>query len=590
MKPASVELGAALSSCRSALASLIVTSGLLNILYLTASFFMLLISDRILPSRSVPSLIGLVLLALMLYAFQSALEALRGRILSRIGAVLDECLSPRVFDALVRGPLEGGAATNSQMPLRDLDQVRGFLGGSAPTALCDLPWMPLYFIICFLFHPLIGFATVSGALLLVAITLVADRLTRGPSKVATEHGQRRSSVTEASCRNADVLIAMGMQGHFAARWHDAHSQYLLAQQRMSDVAGASSAVSKAARMALQSGVLALGAYLVIRGQSSPGIIIASSILLGRALAPLDATIANWKGVIAAQQSWSRLADTITKASAARPISTLPAPMQVLKVEGVSVAPPGSTRLTVKEVRFSLKAGQALAVTGPSGSGKSTLVRALVGILPLARGTVWLDTVPISQWQAADFGRHVGYLPQEVSLFAGTVAENIARFTPHADRAEIEEAARQAGVHQLIESLPEGYQTVLGDGGTGLSGGQRQRIGLARALFGSPFLLVLDEPNANLDGEGDAALTRAILSVRARGGIVIIVAHRMSALTAVDLMLTIEAGQVTAFGTKDEVLRKIRGQSGGEVKSARADTGPGRTAAHHPPMHIVKESA
>ncbi|MGH1587582.1 ATP-binding cassette domain-containing protein [Methylobacterium phyllosphaerae] len=245
---------------------------------------------------------------------------------------------------------------------------------------------------------------------------------------------------------------------------------------------------------------------------------------------------------------------------------------------------------MKEVRFSLKAGQALAVTGPSGSGKSTLVRALVGILPLARGTVWLDSVPISQWQAADFGRHVGYLPQEVSLFAGTVAENIARFAPHADRAEIEEAARQAGVNQLIESLPEGYDTVLGDGGTGLSGGQRQRIGLARALFGSPFLLVLDEPNANLDGEGDAALTRAILSVRARGGIVIIVAHRMSALTAVDLMLTIEAGQVAAFGTKDEVLRKIRGQSGGEVKSARPDAGPGRTAAHHPPMHIVKESA
>lgn len=590
MKPASVELSAALASCRPALVSLIVTSGLLNVLYLTASFFMLLISDRILPSRSVPSLVGLILLALMLYAFQSALEALRGRILSRIGNVLDECLNPRIFDALVRGPLDGTAPTNSQMPLRDLDQVRSFLGGSAPTALCDLPWMPLYFGICFLFHPLIGVATISGALLLVLITLVADRLTRGPSQMAMEHGQRRSTVTEASCRNADVLIAMGMQGHFAARWEEAHHHYLMAQQRMTDVAGASSAVSKAARMALQSGVLALGAYLVIRGQSSPGIIIASSILLGRALAPLDATIANWKGVIAAQQSWIRLADTIKKAPAVRPMPALPAPTRLLKVDGVSVAPPGGTRLTVKEVSFSLKAGQALAITGPSGSGKSTLVRALVGILPLNRGTVWLDAVPIPQWEAADFGRHVGYLPQEVSLFAGTVAENIARFTPNADRAGIEEAARQAGIHELIERLPEGYDTALGEGGTGLSGGQRQRIGLARALFDSPFLLVLDEPNANLDGEGDAALTQAILSVRARGGVVIIVAHRISALAAVDLMLTIEAGQVAAFGTKDAVLRNIRGRSGSEAGAVRADARPSRPAVSHPPIHILKESA
>jgi PrtD family type I secretion system ABC transporter len=581
MKPASVELAAALASCRSALVSLIVTSGLLNILYLTASFFMLLISDRVLPSRSVPSLIGLVLLALMLYAFQGALEALRGRILSRIGAVLDECLSPRVFHSLVSGQSTGAASGAGQLPLRDLDQVRGFLAGSAPAALCDLPWMPLYISICFLFHPLIGLATVLGALFLVGITLVADRLTRGPSAVAGDHGQRRSTVTDASCRNADVLIAMGMQEPFAARWADAHQSYLMAQQRVSDVAGAASAVSKAARMALQSGVLALGAYLVIRGQSSPGIIIASSILLGRALAPLDATIANWKGVIAAQQSWRRLAAAIAAAPAPRSGPAFPAPKHVLKVEGVSVAPPGSERLTVKAVSFGLKAGQALAVTGPSGSGKSTLVRALVGILPLNRGSVWLDSAPITQWQGAGFGRHVGYLPQEVSLFAGTVAENIARFSPDANRAAVEDAARQAGIHELIERLPEGYDTRLGEGGTGLSGGQRQRVGLARALFGSPFLLVLDEPNANLDGAGDAALNQAILGVRARGGIVIIVAHRMSALAAVDLMLTIEAGEVSAFGPKDAVLRGIRG---------RTDRDAGAVRAAPPPVQLVRESA
>ncbi|KAB1070231.1 type I secretion system permease/ATPase [Methylobacterium planeticum] len=588
MKPNVPELGAALTTCRPALVSLVVVSGLLSILYLTASFFMLVISDRILPSRSVPSLVGLVLLAMMLYAFQAALESLRGRILTRIAAVLDDCLSKRVFHVMVRGALGGSAPGNGYLPLRDLDQLRAFLGSSAPAALCDLPWMPLYFGICFLFHPLIGLATVAGALLLVGITVIADRMTRGPSRIASEHGQRRSTVTDAGCRNADVLIAMGMQDHFAARWEDANQNYLLSQQSVADVAGWSSAVSKAARMALQSGVLAIGAYLVIHDRSSPGIIVASSILLGRALAPLDATIANWKGVVAAQQSWSRLTAMLAKNPQAQRSTALAAPMHLIKVEGLSVAPPSSTRLTVRDVGFTVKAGQALAVTGPSGSGKSTLVRALVGILPAARGSIRLDAVPVSQWAAAELGRHIGYLPQEVSLFAGTVAQNIARFAPDATRAAIEEAARQAGVHDLIQRLPEGYDTELGEGGVGLSGGQRQRIGLARALYGSPFLLVLDEPNASLDGDGDTALTDAILRVRARGGIVIIVAHRMSALAGVDLMLSLEAGEIQAFGPKDEVLRRIRRPAVPQANAAQAER-PLPRSAGQAPMRIVESA-
>jgi ATP-binding cassette subfamily C protein len=379
-----------------------------------------------------------------------------------------------------------------------------------------------------------------------------------------------------------------MQDHFAGRWEDANQNYLLAQQRVADVAGASSAVSKAARMALQSGVLAIGAYLVIYDKSSPGIIIASSILLGRALAPLDATIANWKGVIAAQQSWTRLTAMLAKLPPAQRNSSLPAPTHLVKVEGLSVAPPGSTRLTVREAGFTVKAGQALAVTGPSGSGKSTLVRALVGILPATRGSIRLDAVPITQWASTDLGRHIGYLPQEVSLFAGTVAQNIARFTPDATRAEIEAAARQAGVHDLIHRLPEGYDTELGEGGLGLSGGQRQRIGLARALYGLPFLLVLDEPNASLDGEGDTALTDAILGVRARGGIVIIVAHRMSALAGVDLMLTMEAGEIQAFGPKDEVLRRIRRPATTQPVGAQSERSLTRSTGPAP-MRIVESA-
>ncbi|MBX9931867.1 MAG: type I secretion system permease/ATPase [Methylobacterium sp.] len=552
----SVEIASSLARCRTAFIGVAVMSGLINVLYLTGSFFMLEVYDRVIPSRSVPTLIGLMVLALVLYAFQGVLEMLRSRILARVGAALDEALSARVFDIVVRAPLKGAAPGDGLLPLRDLDQLRAFLAGTGPSALFDLPWMPIYVAICFLFHPLIGVAALAGAVILALLTYLTDRSTREPSQTSTGHGMRRNGLAEAGRRNAEVLAAMGMQGRFATRWGAANRDYMTSQQRVSDVAGGFGAGSKVFRMALQSGVLALGAWLVINNLASGGIIIASSILVARALAPAELAIANWKGFVQARQSWARLSELFARLPATGQPHALPAPTQALTVEGISIAPPGAQRLVVQDVSFGLKAGQGLGVIGPSASGKSSLVRALVGVWPPLRGKVRLDGAALDQWSSADLGPHIGFLPQEVELFAGTVAENIARFDPQAESVDIIAAARAAGVHDLILRLSEGYDTRLGEGGAGLSAGQRQRVGLARALYGDPFLVVLDEPNANLDNEGEHALTQAILGVRKRGGICVVVAHRPSALAAVDLILMMADGRAQAFGPKDEVLKRV----------------------------------
>ena len=550
------ELASALTRCRTAFLGVAVMSGLINLLYLTGSFFMLEVYDRVIPSRSVPTLIGLMALALLLYAFQGALEMLRSRILARVGAALDEALSARVFDLVVRAPLKGAAPGDGLLPLRDLDQLRAFLSGTGPSALFDLPWMPIYVAICFLFHPLIGVAAVVGAAILALLTYLTDRSTREPSQTSTGHGMRRNGLAEAGRRNAEVLAAMGMQGRLAARWGVANRDYMAAQQQVSDVAGGFGAGSKVFRMALQSGVLALGAWLVINNMASAGIIIASSILVARSLAPAELAIANWRGFVQARQSWARLSELFARIPAAGQPHALPAPARSLSVEGVSISPPGAQRFVVQDLSFALQAGQGLGIIGPSASGKSSLVRALVGVWPPIRGKVRIDGAALDQWSSGDLGPHLGFLPQEVELFGGTVAENIARFDPDAAPADIIAAARAAGVHDLILRLSEGYDTRLGEGGAGLSAGQRQRVGLARALYGEPFLVVLDEPNANLDNEGENALTQAILGVRQRGGICIVVAHRPSALAAVDLVLMMADGRGQAFGPKDEVFKRV----------------------------------
>ncbi|GJD29627.1 Type I secretion system ATP-binding protein PrsD [Methylobacterium adhaesivum] len=550
------ELASALARCRMAFIGVGVMSGLVNVLYLTGSFFMLEVYDRVIPSRSVPTLVGLAVLALVLYAFQGALETLRARILTRVGAALDEALSGRVFDIVVRGPLKGTTQGDGLLPLRDLDQLRGFLGGTGPSAFFDLPWMPIYLVICFLFHPLIGVAALVGAIALAILGLLTDGATRRPAQTATGHGMRRNGLAEAGRRNAEVLAAMGMQAHFATRWGQANRDYMMAQQRTSDIVGGFGAVSKVFRMALQSGVLALGAWLVINGQASAGIIIASSILVARALAPAELAIVNWKGFVQARQSWARLSDLFAAMPPSARPHALPAPSRSLRIESISVAPPGTFVPVVRDVSFALRAGQGLGIIGPSASGKSSLVRAIVGVWPTARGKVRLDGAALDQWASGDLGPHLGFLPQEVELFAGTIAENIARFDPQAPAGAVIAAARAAGVHDLILRLPKGYDTRIGEGGAGISAGQRQRVGLARALYGDPFLVILDEPNANLDSEGENALTQAILGVRERGGICVVVAHRPSALAAVDLILMMADGCVQAFGPKEEVLKSV----------------------------------
>ncbi|KAB0677699.1 type I secretion system permease/ATPase [Aureimonas leprariae] len=549
------ELRTALKRCTSALVGVGLLSGMLNVLYLTGSFFMLEVYDRVLPSRSVPTLVGLIVIAGILYAFQGVIDVIRGRILSRIGGAIDEAISPRAFQAITRLPLQT-ANVDSTQGSRDLDSVRGFMSGLGPTAFFDLPWMPLYLGICFAFHPAIGWAAFLGGVVLIALTILTERLTKNLVKRSTGFGSQRNSLSEVYRRNAEVLRAMGMEGRMGQAWGSVNSAYNDAQLRAADVTTLLGSISKTFRMVLQSAVLAVGAYLVINQEATGGIIIASSILSSRALAPIELVIGQWKSFVGARQSWARLESILAAVPAETQTLDLPEPKRSLIVEDVTIVPPGSRTISVQDVTLQLTAGQGLGVIGPSASGKSSLIRAIVGAWTPVRGAVRLDGAALQQWSPERLGVHLGYLPQDVQLFGGTIAQNIARFDPEATDQAVIAAARAAGVHDMIVRLPEGYATNVGDGGQALSAGQRQRVGLARALYGDPFLVVLDEPNSNLDGEGEEALTQAILSVRKRQGIVVVVAHRPTALASLNLVLVMREGRAQAFGPKDEVLGNV----------------------------------
>ncbi len=550
------ELGDALHACRSALLGVGVMSCVINLLYLTGSIFMLEVYDRVLPSRSVPTLVGLAILAGALYLGQGVLDLIRGRILGRIGTSLDESLNARVFETIVRLPLIVGARNEGLQPLRDLDNVRSFLGSMGPSAFFDLPWLPLYLGICFAFHFLIGITALIGAIILVGLTLITEFLSRQPAREAIALAARRNDLAAASRRNAEVLVAMGMAGRLAQLWGEANDRYLTGNQHASDVIGGLGAISKVLRMVLQSAVLAVGAYLVIHQEATAGIIIAGSILSARALAPVDLAIAHWKGFVAARQSWQRL-NRLLEQLPLRPTPTLlQTPSSRVTVEGVAIVAPGDQKVIVQDVTFALSAGNGLGVIGPSGSGKSSLVRALVGVWQPVRGKVRLDGAALDQWSSNELGRHIGYLPQDVELFAGTVAQNICRFDPQASSDSVIAAAKEAGVHDMIIKMREGYNTQVGEQGAALSAGQAQRVALARALYGNPFLIVLDEPNSNLDTEGDEALTRAVRAARQRGAIVVVVAHRPIGIEAVDQVLVLRDGHMQAFGPKETVLSQV----------------------------------
>ncbi len=550
------ELGDALHACRGAFIGVAVMSCMINLLYLTGSIFMLEVYDRVLPSRSVPTLVGLVILAAGLYIAQGVLDLIRGRVLIRIGTSLDEALNARVFDTVVRLPLTAGSRNEGLQPLRDLDNVRAFLSGMGPGAFFDLPWLPFYLAICFAFHVMIGLTALIGAIILVTLTVVTEYMSRVPARQAMGLAARRNDLAATSRRNAEVLVAMGMSGRLTRRWSEANQNYLSGNQRASDVAGGLGAIAKVMRMTLQSAVLAVGAYLVIHQEATAGIIIAGSILSARALAPVDLAIAHWKSFVLARESWHRLNRLLDQLPAQATQTKLHDPSKILSVEGVSIVPPGDQRLIVQDVSFALQAGNGLGVIGPSGSGKSSLVRALVGVWQPVRGKVRLDGAALDQWSSDVLGRHVGYLPQDVELFAGSVAQNICRFDPEASSETIIAAAKEAGVHEMIIKMRDGYDTQIGEQGTALSAGQAQRVALARALFADPFLIVLDEPNSNLDTEGDEALTRAVRAARERGAIVVVVAHRPIGIEAVDQLLVLRDGRMQAFGPKDQVLGQV----------------------------------
>jgi ATP-binding cassette subfamily C protein len=550
------EMKAFLGSCRRIFWGLAVFSGLSNLLMLTGSFFMLQVYDRVLPGRSIPTLVALLFLATVLYVFQGGLDLVRNRISARIGRYFDETLGMRVFDSMARLPLKTRGDGDGMQPLRDLDQARSFLSGGGPTALFDLPWMPVYLGICFLFHFWIGVTALMGGLLLVSITVLTETRTRGPAKASAKLAVSRSALAAEGRRNAEVLQAMGMRRQAAQRWQAANAKYLAAHERTSDVASGLGGLSKVFRSFLQSLVLAVGAVLVINQESTAGIIIAGSILTARALAPVETAIANWKGFVAARQSGQRLDQLLELLPKEKEPLALPPPTETFVVEQLYVAAPDSEKLILSDVSFQLRKGEAVGIIGPSGAGKSTLARALVGVWPRLRGKIKLDNAALDQWSSEALGKHIGYLPQDIELFEGSIAVNIARFDLKATPDAVLEAARIAGVHDLILSFPDGYSTQVGEGGVSLSAGQRQRIGLARAFYGNPFLVVLDEPTSNLDAEGEAALTEAIVNVRSRGGIVIVVAHRPKALEGVDHVLVVGDGRVQSFGPKEEVLRTV----------------------------------
>jgi ATP-binding cassette subfamily C protein len=531
-------------------------SAVLNILALTGSLFMLEVYDRVLPSRSVPTLVALLALVVVLYLFQGLLDAIRGRILNRIAMRFDQSVAERIYRIVVRLPLQAPRGGEGIQPVRDLDAIRSYLAGRGPTAFFDLPWLPFYLAICFAFHVWIGVTVLVGAIILIALTLLTETYSRDRVREATQVAAERSRLTEMSRRNAEAITALGMTERMHTRWQTVNRNYVIGQLRASDVTDGLGAVGRVFRMLLQSVVLAVGAYLVINQQATAGIIIASSILSARALAPVDLAISQWKSLVAARQARGRLEKLLEHMPAQPEPTPLPAPSSSLAVEALTVTLPQSPRAVIQDVSFALKSGNGLGIIGPSASGKSSLARALVGLWPAAKGSIRLDAAALDQWAPDILGRHVGFLPQNVELIEGTVGENVARFDPQADPDDIVSAARAACVHELIVRLPQGYDTPVGEQGRNLSGGQQQRIALARALYGNPFLLVLDEPNSNLDSEGDEALTQAILGVRARGGIVIVVAHRPSALAGVDHVLALTNGRRQVFGPKDEVLSQI----------------------------------
>lgn len=532
-------------------------SAAINILMLTGPIYMLQVYDRVLGSGSIATLQGLFLVVVVLYGFLGLYEFLRVRILSRLGCRLDELVAPEAFGRLLRS---GGSVQKAgSQPLRDLETVRGFLGSPAILGLFDVPWIPLYLAIVFLIHPILGWVTIFGSLVVIVVALVNQRLTEDSIAEAMAREGAERAFTEQGRRNAELITALGMQGRVAERWRQMHLAGLAVSQRGGDRSEVASAFSKSFRMLLQSALLTAGAWLVIGQEISAGMIVASSIIAGRALAPVDQVIGQWRAVGRAREAHRRCIAAFDEVVPEPARIRLPAPTGALRVNGLTKFAPGrgsgSDRVRILDrVNFALVPGDGLGVIGNSASGKSTLARLLVGAWAADAGEIRLDGATPEQWAPEELGRHIGYLPQAVEMLTGTIRDNIARFDPEAQDEAVIEAARIAGVHEMILRLPAGYATMLNQESLPLSGGQIQRLGLARALYGAPKLIVLDEPNSNLDAPGDDALAAAISAMRAKGSVVVVMAHRPSAIAAVNKVMILHNGAVAQFGSKEEVMQ------------------------------------
>jgi ATP-binding cassette subfamily C exporter for protease/lipase len=570
------EIDQALIAFKSTFYTVGVFSAITNMLMLAPSIYMLQVYDRVLASSNEVTLLMLTLVLLGAYLFMCGLELIRSFVLVRVGARFDMMLNKRVYTAAFEQNLKTGAG-NAGQALSDLTNLRQFLTGNALFAFFDAPWFPIYLIVIFFFDAGLGLFALGGTVVLVILAVVNEAITRKPLAEANAMSIAAGALATNNLRNAEVIESMGMLPNLMGRWFKMHGKFLHLQGEASEKAGIIGAMTRFVQVSLQSLVLGYGALLAIGGDITPGMMIAASILVGRALAPVQQVIGVWKQVSSSRLAYQRLSQLLEINPAREFGMQLPKPQGAIVLEAVSAAPPGGKVAVLKNLNFAVNPGDLLGVIGPSGSGKSTLARVLVGVWPAQAGKVRLDGADIYQWNKAELGPHIGYLPQDIELFGGTVSENIARFG-EVDADQVVLAAKRAGVHEMILHFPQGYDTLLGDGGAGLSGGQRQRLGLARAMYGDPSVIVLDEPNSNLDDQGEQALLQAIAALRKAGKTVVLITHRTSIIGITNKLLFLRDGVAEVYGPTDQVLaalqqKMLQGQQGAKDKAAQAAPAP-----------------
>lgn len=532
-----------------------VFSGAINILMLAGSMFMLQVYDRVIPSHSFETLLALVLLVVFLYAITSLLETARSRLFARIGRKLDYSLRDAIYEINVKSSLPG-SSQNAATSFRDLEQIRSFLAGGGPSVFFDLPWMPFYTILLFMLHPYIGILGIIGIISLAIITIIADKVTSPVQKFSSQQQQEANASADLIRLGAETIYPLGMTGNLKKVWLNKNQASGEAIIYSADKLTFFNGITRFIRMSLQSLMLALGAYLVIKGNATGGIMIASSIILGKALAPVELAISHWRGFINAREAYKRLKELLPENAVEQKKTVLPLPSKSFKINNLVIKTADGQSELLNGINFTAFSGDAIGVIGPSGAGKSTLARSIAGVWPISEGDIRFDDATLDQWTDDDIGKFMGYLPQAVELFSGTLAQNISRFDSNATNEKILDAANLAKIDSFARNLNGGYDADIGHRGSRLSAGQRQRVALARALYGNPFILVLDEPNSALDGEGEGALLNAVTEVRKRGGIVILIAHRPNMMQVCNKVLVLGGGKQVAFGPRDEVLKNF----------------------------------